>query len=155
MDFSQPALQAAAALLPLSVMEDRAGPERIAWAEARLRQEPNLSSAERLDLLVVLGTLASRRFGSQKLSQFLRSIMLDSPFWEEQRALERVRERIRICTRTLMSFAKARGLALPPDAEQRLAQLDADALEALIEQAVTVPDKAAAALLEATRPNGH
>lgn len=150
-DFSQPALQAATALLPLSVMEARAGPERVAWAEARLREEPSLSSEERLDLLVVLGTLASRRFGSQKLSQFLRSIMLDSPFWEEQRALERVR----ICTRTLLAFAKARGLALPPDAEQRLAQLDADALEALTQQAVTVPDEAAAALLAATRLSGH
>jgi hypothetical protein len=77
--------------------------------------------------------------------------MLDSPFWEEQRALERVR----ICTRTLLAFAKARGLALLPDAEQRLAQMNADALEALTQQAVTVPDKAAIELLAATRLSGH
>lgn len=150
-DFSQPALQAATALLPLSVMHFRAGPEQVAWAEARIRQEPSLSSAERLDLLVVLGSLAARRFGSQKLSAFLRNIMLDSPFWEEQRALERSR----LCARTLLTFANNRGMALPPDAEQRLAQLGADALEALLQQAVTVPDKAAAALLAATRPSGH
>ncbi|WP_240360102.1 hypothetical protein [Pyxidicoccus caerfyrddinensis] len=150
-DFSQPALQAATALLPLSVMEARAGPERVAWAEARLRQEPSLSSAERLDLLVVLGTLASRRFGLQRLSQSLRSIMLDSPFWEEQRALERARER----ARTLVTFASVRGLALPTDAEQRLAQLDAVTLEALIKQAFTTPDAAATALLAATRPPEH
>lgn len=154
-DFSQPALQAATALLPLSVMETRAGPERVAWAEARLRQEPSLSSEERLDLLVVLGTLASRRFGLQRLSQSLRSIMLDSPFWEEQRALERVRERSRSCARTLMTFANARGLALPPDAEDRLAQLDAATLENLIKQAFTTPDAAATALLAATRPPEH
>jgi predicted transposase YdaD len=150
-DFSQPALQAATALLPLSVMETRAGPERVAWAEARLRQEPSLSSEERLDLLVVLGTLASRRFGLQRLSQSLRSIMLDSPFWEEQRA----REQVRVRARTLMIFASTRGLALPPDAEQRLAQLDAATLEALIKQAFTAPDAAATALLAATRPPEH
>jgi hypothetical protein len=85
----RPAIQAAPALLPLSVLEARAGHERVDQAEARLRQEPRLSAEERLDLLVVLGTLASRRFGSQQLSQSLRSIMLDSPFWEEQRAQER------------------------------------------------------------------
>lgn len=50
-----------------------------------------------------------------------------------------------------MTFASARGLALPPDAEQRLAQLDADTLQALIEQAFTAPEAAATALLAATR----
>ncbi len=151
LDFSQPAIQAATALLPLSVMETRAGPERVAWAEARIRQEPSLSSEERLDLLVVLGTLASRRFGLQPLSQFLRNVMLDSPFWEEQRALERVRG----CIRTLMTFATTRGLALPSDAEERLAQMDASALEGIIDQAFTAPDAAATALLAAARPPEH
>jgi hypothetical protein len=150
-DFSQPAIQAATALLPLSVMEARAGPERVDWAEARIRQEPSLSSEERLDLLVVLGTLASRRFGLQRLSQSLRNIMLDSPFWEEQRALERTRER----ARTLMTFASTRGLALPPDAEECLTQLDSSALEELIKQAFTAPDAASTALLAATRPPEH
>jgi hypothetical protein len=153
-DFSQPALQAAPALLALSVMEASAGPERVAWAEARLRQDTGLSSEERLDLLVVLGTLASRRFGTQRLSHFLRSIMLDSPFWEEQRALERAQERelerVRDRARTLMTFASTRKVSLPPDAEQRLARLDATALEALIKQAFTAPDEATAALLELT-----
>ena len=60
--------------------------------------------------------------------------MLDSPFWEEQRALERARER----SRTLVTFASVRGLTLPPEAEQRLAQLDA-----------------ATALLAATHPSKH
>jgi hypothetical protein len=154
-DFSQPAIQAATVLLPLSVMETRAGPERVAWAEARIRQEPSLSSEERLDLLVVLGTLASRRFGLQPLSQFLRDVMLDSPFWEEQRALVRQREQIRDRARTLMTFASTRGLALPVGAVERLEQLDASTLEGLIQQAFAAPDAAAAALLAATRPPEH
>jgi hypothetical protein len=82
--------------------------------------------------------------------------MPDSPFWDFPFLEEELaQERVRVCTRTLLAFAKARGLALPLDAEQRLAQLDADTLEALIEQAFTVPDQAAAALLAATRPSGH
>ncbi|MFP2925007.1 hypothetical protein ACLESO_07270 [Pyxidicoccus sp. 3LG] len=151
MDFRQPALQAATALLPLSVMEAGAEPERVAWAEARIRQEPSLSSEERLDLLVVLGTLASRRFGTQRLSQSLRSIMLDSPFWEEQRALERAQERARVHARMLVTFANGRGLTLPADAEQRLAQMNDAALEELVKQALTSPDAATTALLAAIR----
>jgi hypothetical protein len=82
--------------------------------------------------------------------------MPDSPFWDFPLLEEDLaQERSRICTRTLLAFAKARGLALPPDAEQRLAQLDADALEALTQQAFTAPDKAATALLAATRPPEH
>lgn len=54
-----------------------------------------------------------------------------------------------------MTFAHARGLALPPDAEERLAQLDAATLEDLIKQAFTTPDAAATALVAATRPPEH
>jgi hypothetical protein len=158
-DFSQPALQAAAALVPLSVMEEKAGPERVVWAEARVREEPGLSSEERLDLLVVLGTLAARRFGNHRLSQSLRSIMLDSPFWEEQRALEREKERaleqVRDRARTLMAFANTRGLMLPPDAEQRLARLDAASLGELIKQAFSAPETASQALLTAVSQEGQ
>jgi hypothetical protein len=158
-DFSLPALQAATALVPLSIMEEKAGPERVAWAEARVREEPGLSSEERLDLLVLLGSLAARRFGTQRLSQSLRSIMLDSPFWEEQRALEREKERaleqVRERARTLMTFANTRGLTLPPDAEQCLTQLDASTLGELIKQAFTAPEAAAQALLTAVGKHGH
>ncbi|MCP3142991.1 hypothetical protein [Pyxidicoccus xibeiensis] len=102
-------------------------------------------------MLVVLGTLASRRFGTQRLSHSLRSIMLDSPFWEEQRALERARERVLVHARMLVTFANARGLALPADAEQRLAQMNDAALEELVKQALTSPDAAVTALLAAIR----
>ncbi|WP_228560363.1 MULTISPECIES: hypothetical protein [Myxococcus] len=145
-DYLQPALRAATALLPLSVLESSAGPERIAWAESRIRRAPSLSSEERLDLLVVLGTLASRRFGDKPLSRFLRDIMLDSPFWEEQRAQERKRVEVRERLETLLTFANARGIPQPPDAEERLSQLGASSLKALVTQAVTDPDTAATEL---------
>ncbi|NVJ18680.1 hypothetical protein [Myxococcus sp. AM010] len=141
-DYRQPTLQAATALLPLSVLESNAGPERIAWAESRIQQEPSLSTEERLDLLVVLGTLASRRFGQDRLSQHLRNIMIDSPFWEEQRA----KERARAWSQVLRTFAEARGLAFPADAGERLEQLDASTLQALVNKAVTTPDLAATEL---------
>ncbi|MBZ4417593.1 hypothetical protein [Myxococcus sp. RHSTA-1-4] len=153
-DFSLPALQAPA-LLALSVMEQTAGPERAAWAEARLRREPGLSEEERLDLLVVLGSLAARRFGPRWLSQSLRSVMLDSPFWDEAAAEVRIKERVKDRTRTLLTFASTRGMVLPPEAEQRLVELGADVLEQLIKQAFAAPDDAAAALLKAVAPRGH
>ncbi len=81
--------------------------------------------------------------------------MLDSPFWEEQRALEREKERARDRARTLMTFASTRGLTLPPDAEQRLTQLDAATLGELIKQAFTAPEAAAQALLTAVGKHGH
>lgn len=124
-------------------MEEKAGPERVVWAESRLRQDASLSAEERLDLLVVLGSLATRRFGDHRLSDFLRSIMLDSPFWEKQRALERAR----MCSSVLLKFAKARKLVMPPDAEQRLAQQGAAALEHLVELVATEPESAVQALL--------
>ncbi|QQR44391.1 hypothetical protein JKA73_36430 [Myxococcus xanthus] len=141
-DYLQPTLQTAAALLPLSVLESRAGPERIAWAESRIRQAPSLSTEERLDLLVVLGTLASRRFGQDRLSQHLRNIMIDSPFWEEQRA----KERARAWSQVLRAFVEARGIPHPADVSERLEQLDASSLEALVTKAVTDPDTAATEL---------
>ncbi|NMO18875.1 hypothetical protein HPC49_20130 [Pyxidicoccus fallax] len=153
-DFSLPALQAPA-LMALSVMEQTAGPERATWAEARLRQEPGLSEEERLDLLVVLGSLAARRFGAEWLSQSLRSVMLDWPFWNEAAAEERIKERVRERTRTLLMFARARGMVLPPEAEQRLIELGADRLEQLINQAFVAPDEAATALLQSVAPRNH
>ncbi|ATB51347.1 hypothetical protein [Corallococcus macrosporus] len=145
-DYRQPALQAATALLPLSVLESNAGPERIAWAESRIQQAPSLSSEERLDLLVVLGTLASRRFGQDRLSRHLRHIMIDSPFWDELRAQERARTEVHERVETLLIFANARGIPQPPDAEARLSQLDASALKALVTKALTTPDTAATEL---------
>jgi hypothetical protein len=145
-DFSLPALQAPA-LLALSVMEEKAGPERVAWAETRLRQEASLSEEERLDLLVVLGSLAARRFGTERLSQPLRSVMLDSPFWDEERAKDRAR--------TLLKFAKVRKLVMPPEAEQRLAQLGAAKIEQLIELTWSDPEAATQAILAAVRQQGH
>ncbi|WAM26318.1 hypothetical protein [Myxococcus sp. NMCA1] len=150
-DYLQPTLQTAAALLPLSVLESRAGPERIAWAESRIRQAPSLSTEERLDLLVVLGTLASRRFGQDRLSHRLRDIMIDSPFWEEQRA----KERTRLWSQLLLTFAEARGLTLPSDASELLALLDAPALESLVNKAVTTPDIAATELRAILTRQGH
>ncbi|MFY2560073.1 hypothetical protein ACN469_20860 [Corallococcus terminator] len=144
-DFSQPALQAATPLLPLSVLDARAGPERATWAEARIRQATDLSTHERLDLLVVLGTLTSRRFGSAQLTPSLRNIMMDSPFWEEQRAREKAR--------TLITFARLRELTLPPEAEERLASLGASVLDQLIVLAFTQPDSALGALRDAARPS--
>jgi hypothetical protein len=149
-DFSRPALQQPA-LLPLSVLEERAGPERLEWAEARLRTAPGLSDEERLDLLVVLGSLAARRFGVARLSRALRDVMLDSPFWEEQRALERAKRSVEV----LLKFAAARKLSLPPDASERLVRLSADELEQLIEQAFTAPDVAAAQLLATVGQRSH
>lgn len=85
--------------------------------------------------------------------------MLDSPFWEEQRALEREKERaleqVRERTRTLLKFAKARKLALPPDAEQRLTQLEPAALEQLIDLVVAEPEAAKQALLIAVSREGR
>ncbi len=160
-DFSLPALQAPA-LLALSVMEEKAGPERVAWAETRLHQEAGLSSEQRLDLLVVLGTLAARRFGKGWLSQSLRSVMLDSPFWEEakaeviaqERARMRTQEHARTCA-AVLKFARARRLVLPPDAEQRLEQLEPTALEQLLDLALTAPEAATQALLIAVSPEGR
>ncbi|WP_426755898.1 hypothetical protein [Myxococcus sp. Y35] len=154
-DFLQPALRAAPALLPLSVLESRAGPERIAWAEPGIDQAPSLSSEERLDLLVVLGTLASRRFGQARLSQHLRDIMIDSPFWEEQRELVRVRVQVSERVQLLLIFANARGLPQPPDAEERLAQLGAASLKDLVTKVVTAPDAAATELRAVLTPQGH
>ncbi|GEL74737.1 hypothetical protein [Myxococcus virescens] len=154
-DYLQPALQTAAALLPLSVLESRAGPERIAWAELRIRQAPSLSTEERLDLLVVLGTLASRRFGQDRLSQHLRNIMIDSPFWEEQRALERKRVEVHERVETLLTFANVRGIPQPPDAEERLSHLGATALKALVNKALATPDTAATELRAILTPHGH
>ncbi|WP_163865931.1 hypothetical protein [Myxococcus eversor] len=148
-DFSQPALQAATGLVPLSVLDARAGPERATWAEERLRQATDLSSQERLDLLVVLGTLTSRRFGSHHLSQSLRSIMMDSPFWEELRAQERALERTRDRARTLVTFAHSRELTVSPEEEQRLAAMDESELARLISLAFTSPDAALRAVREA------
>ncbi|NVJ09019.1 hypothetical protein HUW63_27760 [Myxococcus sp. AM001] len=145
-DYLQPALQAATALLPLSVLESRAGPERIAWAESRIHQAPSLSTEERLDLLVVLGTLASRRFGQDRLSHYLRDIMIDSPFWEEQRALERKRVEVHERVETLLTFADIRGIPQPPDAAERLAHLGAGPLKALVNKALATPDTAATEL---------
>ncbi|MCP3169374.1 RpnC/YadD family protein [Myxococcus qinghaiensis] len=144
-DFSQPALQAATGLVPLSVLDARAGPERATWAEERLRQAKDLSSQERLDLLIVLGTLTSRRFGSERLSQSLRNIMIDSPFWEELRALERSR----VCAQTLVTFARTRELTVSPEEEQRLAAMDESELARLITLAFTSPDAALRAVREA------
>ncbi len=154
-DYLQPALQTASALIPLSVLESRAGPERIAWAESRIRQAPSLSTEERLDLLVVLGTLASRRFGQERLSQHLRDIMIDSPFWEEQRELVRVRVAVQERVQVLHTFARARGIPLPADAEERLAQLGAASLKELVTQAVTAPDTAATELRAVLTQQGH
>ncbi|NVJ23709.1 hypothetical protein HUW62_21005 [Myxococcus sp. AM011] len=148
-DFSQPALQAATGLVPLSVLDARAGPERATWAEERLRQATDLSSQERLDLLVVLGTLTSRRFGSERLSPSLRSIMIDSPFWEELRAQERALERTRDRARTLVTFAHSRELTVSPEEEQRLAAMDESELARLISLAFTSPDAALRAVREA------
>jgi hypothetical protein len=153
-DFSLPALQAHA-LLALSVMERTAGPERVPWAEARLRQAPGLSEEERLDLLVVLGSLATRRFGARWLSTSLRNVMLDSPFWDEAAAEVRIKERVQERTRTLLMFASTRGMVLSPEAEQRLVELGADRLEQLIRQSYAAPDDAAQALLQAVAPRGH
>jgi hypothetical protein len=157
-DFSLPALQAPA-LLALSVMEEKAGPERVAWAEAQVRKAPGLSSEERLDLLVVLGSLAARRFGTRWLGQSLRSVMLESPFWDEMLAEERVKMRAQQHARTsalvLQKFAKARQLVLPPDAEQRLMQLKPAALDQLIDLMVSEPEAASTALLAAVSQNGH
>lgn len=144
-DFSQPALQSATPLLPLSVLDARAGPERATWAEARIRQATDLSPHEQMDLLVVLGTLTSRRFGSEQLTSSLRNIMMDSPFWEEQRAREKAR--------TLLTFARLRELTLPPEAEERLAAKGEAALEQLIILAFTHPDSALRALRDATGSN--
>jgi|GEM_PF-5708787 len=148
-DFSQPALQAATGLVPLSVLDARAGPERATWAEERLRQAKDLSSQERLDLLIVLGTLTSRRFGSERLSPSLRSIMIDSPFWEELRAQERALERTRERARTLVTFAHSRELTVSSEEEQRLAAMDEAELARLITLAFTAPDTALRALREA------
>ncbi|WP_426734649.1 hypothetical protein [Myxococcus faecalis] len=147
-DFSQPALQAATPLLPLSVLDARAGPERATWAEARIRQATDLSAREQMDLLVVLGTLTSRRFGSEQLTSSLRNIMMDSPFWDEQRALVRAREK----ARTLLTFARLRELTLPPEAEERLAAKGEAALEQLLILAFSHPDEALRALRDVTRP---
>lgn len=148
-DFSQPALQAATGLVPLSVLDARAGPERATWAEERLRQAQDISSQERLDLLVVLGTLTSRRFGSERLSQALRNIMIDSPFWDELRAQERVLERARDRARTLVTFARTRELTVSSEQEQRLAAMDESELARLITLAFTFPDAALRELREA------
>src|SRR5215217_359430 len=148
-DFSQPALQAATGLVPLSVLDARAGPERATWAEERLRQAKDLSSQERLDLLIVLGTLTSRRFGSERLSPSLRSIMIDSPFWEELRAQERALERTRERARTLVTFAHSRELTVSSEEEQRLSAMDEAELARLITLAFTAPDTALRALREA------
>ncbi|WP_255208295.1 hypothetical protein [Myxococcus sp. AM009] len=97
-------------------------------------------------MLVVLGTLASRRFGQDRLSHYLRDIMIDSPFWEEQRALERKRVEVHERVDTLLTFANARRIPQPPDVEERLSHLGAAALKALVTQAVTDPDTAATEL---------
>ncbi len=82
--------------------------------------------------------------------------MLESPFWEEMLAEERVKmraqERARTTAFVLLKFAKARKLVLPPDAEQRLTRLEPAALEQLIDLVVSEPEAAAAALLAATQP---
>ncbi|MFY1829490.1 hypothetical protein ACN47A_26490 [Myxococcus fulvus] len=145
-DFSQPALQSATPLLPLSVLDARAGPERAAWAETRIRQATDLSPREQMDLLVVLGTLTSRRFGSEQLTSSLRNIMMDSPFWDEQRALERARDR----ARTLINFARVRELTLPPDSQERLAAMGEAALDQLLILAFSHPDAALRTLRDAT-----
>ncbi|QSQ21734.1 hypothetical protein JY651_42375 [Pyxidicoccus parkwayensis] len=54
-----------------------------------------------------------------------------------------------------MLFANARGLELPPDAEQRFAQWDAAASDALIAQMFIEPEKAAATLLAVAHASGH
>jgi hypothetical protein len=150
-DFSRPELQQPA-LLPLSVLEERALPARVAWAEERLQAAPGLSAEERLDLLVVLGTLATRRFGSGWLSQSLRNIMLDSPFWEEQRAKERRETQVRM----LLEFATARGASISPEAQARLLGLESDVLTGLVRQLATAPDAAAIErLLSSAEQHGH
>jgi hypothetical protein len=89
--------------------------------------------------------------------------MPDAPFFEfpllpemeEEREKERALEQVRDRARTLMTFASTRGLRLPPDAEQRLTQLDASTLGELIQRAFTAPEAAAQSLLNAVNPNGH
>jgi hypothetical protein len=98
-------------------------------------------------LLVVLGSLAARRFGTERLSQSLRSVMLDSPFWDEERAKDRAR--------SLLTFAQGRKLVLPGDAEQRLKQLGSAALQRLLDLALTEPEAATQALLTAVGQENH
>ncbi|WP_237080850.1 hypothetical protein [Myxococcus xanthus] len=77
--------------------------------------------------------------------------MIDSPFWEEQRA----KERTRLWSQLLLTFAEARGLTLPSDASELLALLDAPALESLVNKAVTTPDIAATELRAILTRQGH
>ncbi|MFP2928218.1 hypothetical protein ACLESO_24070 [Pyxidicoccus sp. 3LG] len=106
-------------------------------------------------MLVVLAALAARRFGSQWLSQSLRSVMIDSPIWGELLAEELVKQFAKDRARSLLKFAKARKLVLPPEAEQRLTQLDAAALEQLFDLVLSEPEAAAKALLAAVAPKDH
>ncbi|QSQ12149.1 hypothetical protein [Myxococcus landrumensis] len=144
-DFTQPALQSATGLLPLSVLDARAGPERADWAEARIREAKELSADEQMDLLVVLGTLTSRRFGIQRLTPSLRNIMTESAFWDELIAFARTR----FHAQALMTFAATRGLTVPREAEEHLIAKGESALKQIHTLAFTHPDAAQEALFEA------
>ncbi|NOJ82657.1 hypothetical protein [Myxococcus xanthus] len=72
--------------------------------------------------------------------------MQDSAFWEELRESIRRRVRVQVRIEILQTFANARGILQPPDAEERLSQLSASSLKALVNKAVTAPDTAATEL---------
>lgn len=81
--------------------------------------------------------------------------MLDSPFWEELREEIRGRVRVQVRIEILQTFANARGIPWPSEAEEHLSHLGAGPLKALVNKALATPDTAATELRAVLSASKH
>ena len=153
-DFSRPELQHPVGWA-LSVLEARATVERLTWAEEQIQHDKSVDEGERRDLLVVLGTLAERRWGEKLLNSTLRSLMMESPFWEKAAAEVRTKAhaeglaegRVGGLVEAIRAIAKARGVAWPATLDGELLRRDEAALEGLVREVAAAPSPAALSAL--------